>query len=122
MSISTLWSQSPLIAVPFMTGSIFIVAGLITLKFPPKKINWIYGYRTPRSMKNQERWDFAQIYSSRVMIKLGGFLVLFSLLGLAYQPKETISSMIALAAILTSTVLLIVRVEKAIKNHFDKLT
>ena len=29
------------------------------LKKPPRKINSIYGYRTPRSMKDQETWDLA---------------------------------------------------------------
>ena len=26
---------------------------------PPKSINSLYGYRTARSMKNQQTWDFA---------------------------------------------------------------
>lgn len=31
-----------------------------TYKFPPKKINGVYGYRTSSSMKSQQNWDYAQ--------------------------------------------------------------
>lgn len=66
-----------LMSVGFLTGIIFIIVGIITLKFPPKKINHLYGYRTPNSMKSQSRWDVAQLYSSKLMIIIG--IVLFSI-------------------------------------------
>jgi len=53
-------------------------------KFPPKKINSIYGYRTASSMKNQLRWDFAQLYASKQMIKYGLLLSMVGLIGLVY--------------------------------------
>jgi uncharacterized membrane protein len=45
--------------------------------FPPKNINSIYGYRTPRSMKNQDTWNVANKFSSNLMF---GFSVLFIIL------------------------------------------
>jgi uncharacterized membrane protein len=39
--------------------------------YPPKKINGLYGYRTTRSCKSQEAWDFAQRYSAKLMTILG---------------------------------------------------
>ena len=56
--------DNPLFLIPVMTGVIFIVAGWIMMKFPPKDINSLYGYRTKNSMKNKERWAFAQKYSA----------------------------------------------------------
>jgi len=47
--------DNPLFLIPSTSGLIFILAGFIMLKFPPKKINSLYGYRTSSSMKNQER-------------------------------------------------------------------
>lgn len=47
------------------------IGGAILRFFPPKKINSFYGYRTPRSMKNQENWDFAQKYAGQLMLSWG---------------------------------------------------
>jgi uncharacterized membrane protein len=120
MEIYTMNLENQLLLIPLLTGSIFTLAGLILIKFPPKKINWLYGYRTPRSMKNQESWDFAQSYSAKEMVKLGGLLLLSSILGLIYQPKQHISTIVGLVLIITVAVVLFVRVEKAIKNRFHK--
>jgi hypothetical protein len=73
--------ENPLFIIPFLTGIIFSAAGSITLRFPPKKINSLYGYRS--SMKSIERWNFAQEYFSKEIIKLGVILTtccLFSFL------------------------------------------
>ena len=59
----------------FMSGIIFILASLIMYLFPPKDINALYGYRSKRSMASQERWDFAQKYSVKQLLKGGLFMV-----------------------------------------------
>jgi len=71
----------PFLILDALTGIILIVMGFILLKYPPKEINSLYGYRTEKSMKSQEAWDFAQIFSSKLMIKAGVFLSLVGLLG-----------------------------------------
>lgn len=50
---------------------IFTVVGVVFWMYPPKKINEFYGYRTTRSRKSQEAWDFAQRYSAKLMTILG---------------------------------------------------
>ena len=50
---------------------IFLVIGLVFWMCPPKKINGFYGYRTTRSRKSQEAWDFAQRYSAKLMTIFG---------------------------------------------------
>ena len=45
--------------------------GKLFLKSPPKEINSIYGYRTSRSMKNKETWDFAHRYCGKVWYRCG---------------------------------------------------
>ena len=62
----------------FLSGIIFIITGFVMFKFPPKNINMLYGYRTTRSMKNQEQWDFSQKYSAKLLIFCGVFLILTS--------------------------------------------
>lgn len=71
-------------------------------------------------MKNQERWDFAQRYASKETIKVGAVLLLCSALGLVYQPNENVSAAIMSVIIITATIVLLVRVENAIKNRFSK--
>ena len=88
------------------------------LKYPPKKINGLYGYRTSSSMKNQERWDFAQIYSSREMIKLGLLISLNGFVGLLYHPDETPATILGLAIMIVTIIILFIRVELAIKRKF----
>lgn len=51
-------------------NAFMLVLFLVVQKFPPKKINWYYGYRTDRSMKNEETWKIAQNYSSKKAIEL----------------------------------------------------
>ena len=46
---------------------IILVVGIVFWMYPPKKINEFYGYRTTRSRKSQEAWDFAQRYSAKLM-------------------------------------------------------
>ena len=50
---------------------IFLVVGIVFWMYPPKKINEFYGYRTTRSRKSQEAWDFAQRYSAKLMTIFG---------------------------------------------------
>ena len=40
-------------------------------KKPPERINSGYGYRSARSMRSQEAWDFAQMYSGRFWFRAG---------------------------------------------------
>jgi uncharacterized membrane protein len=111
--------ESPIVLIPLITGPLFVLAGIIMLKFPPREINGLYGYRTFRSMKNQERWDFAQHYSAKEMIKLGGLLLLTSILGLLYQPVDIISLLIGIGLLIIMVTFLFIRVEKAIKARFE---
>lgn len=110
--------DNPLFLIPAMTGVIFIIGGFIMLKFPPLKINSLYGYRTSNSMKSQERWHFAQKYASIEMMKLGGFLTLTALLGLIFKPKGKLGMIVGLGLMLIMVIFLWIRVEKAIKDKF----
>lgn len=112
--------DNALFTIPLLTGVIFLMVGLIMMKFPPKKINGLYGYRTRSSMKDKERWDFAQSYSAKEFIKLGLLLALSGLLGLLFHPNESIATFIGLSLMATAVIILIVRVEKAIKKRFGQ--
>ncbi len=110
--------NNSLFGMPFIAGIGFIIAGLITSKFPPKKINMLYGYRTSSSMKNQKQWDFAQLYSSKIMLLGGIGLIGFSSLGLIFEVSEKTGSFIGFAMLITFILILLVLTERAIKQRF----
>ena len=110
--------SSPIFIICISTGIIFILTGFLTQRFPPKQINNIYGYRTKSSKKSKERWDFAQAYSSTLMIKLGIVLCFISALGLVVYFEEIVSVLMALIFILLIAITLVWRTENALKNKF----
>lgn len=61
----------------FFLPVIYIFVGLLTPKC--KHIGPV-GYRTPRSMKNQKNWDFAQKLSGKYMLILGSVILLINVL------------------------------------------
>tara|TARA_B100000378_G_scaffold244089_1_gene214260 strand:+ start:128 stop:481 length:354 start_codon:yes stop_codon:yes gene_type:complete len=116
--VEKLITDNHLFIICFGFGIISIVAGLIMRKFPPKKINALYGYRTSSSMKNQKRWDFAQIYSSAEMIKIGFLNIVISFIGFIYFLTEITSMILGLTIMILSIIVLLFRVENAIKKKF----
>ena len=55
----------------YINTLILTVVGVVFWMCPPKKINEFYGYRTTRSRKSQEAWDFAQRYSAKLITMFG---------------------------------------------------
>ncbi len=111
--------ENALIMLPILVGGIFIIAGIIMFLFPPKKINNLYGYRTPSSMKNQERWDFAQSYSSKLMIKIGVIYFSTFILGFFLKPNSLLGIVLTLILFIALVVILFIKTEKAIKSKFS---
>lgn len=107
--------------IPLLVGPIYVLAGVVMILFPPKKINGLYGYRTSNSMKNQERWDFAQKYSAMELIKLGAILLLSSGLGYLINFSEDIVLIVGILLMFGVTIILFVKVEGAIKKRFGKM-
>ncbi len=104
-----------------LVGLTFYLAALITIKFPPKGINQMYGYRTRSSMKSKEHWDFAQGYSNQKMKQLGIFFVVFSPIGVVLNASPEVSIGIFLVIMLGAIIYFIHNVEKSIKQKFGRL-
>jgi len=109
---------------PHLVGIIMLLLGLIMTKFPPKKINNWYGYRTASSMKNQQTWDEANRYSAKMMVIMGlilliaGFLltVLVNYLITDKQKAEGLMMGITIAMGILPAAIMIARTE----SHLDK--
>lgn len=78
------------------TPIIISIIGILYTRKPAQQINWLHGYRTERSMKNQETWEFAQHYFGKVCRYCGigftliTFLLLFSAWG---QPQDVVTTL-----------------------------
>lgn len=108
--------DNDLFRVPLLIGILFMLGGFAMLKFPPRKINWFYGYRTPCAMKNQKRWDFAQKYSAKLMIKLGGLSILLSAIGFFYHPEPEVAGILGIIFLIGVPLAFVIKVETAIKR------
>jgi uncharacterized membrane protein len=96
---------------------LFLSALAIAFKvFPPKKINYLYGYRTSSSMKNIENWNLANKYSANLM------LIFFLLLLLASFILELLNieaTIWLISLLLLSLGIMLFLTEKKIKQHED---
>ncbi|MFN5323858.1 MAG: SdpI family protein [Bacteroidota bacterium] len=101
-----------------ITGPLFILLGYYFSKFPPKKINNIYGYRTPRSMKSQEAWDFAQVYGAKKMMLAGLIMLVAGILLLTFNLTENIAAVLSISILLGSAIWMIVVTERELKRRF----
>jgi len=107
-----------LTGLPVMVGVIFIVFGFILKKRPPRSVNHLYGYRTPRSMKNETNWAFSQLYAANEMLQLGFILlpigVVMAFLSIESEFSE---AMISIGVLLVLVIRLFIRTERAIKRN-----
>ncbi len=112
--------ESSFFTLLILIGGIYTIVGFTTYIFPPRKINYLYGYRTSSSMKSLERWKFAQAYSTRLMIFLGLILVVISALGLLITFTNVIDFYIGFSLFILSIGFLFYKTERALKEKFPE--
>lgn len=107
--------------VPF----IMLYFGWRFQKHPPKNINSLYGYRTSRSMKNQQTWDFAHQVCGILWFRAGLILLPISLVAMLFVWGRSVEeigmwSIPVMAVQLVVLVGSIFPVERALKRSFDQ--
>lgn len=112
--------ENPFFSVLSLVGSICLIISFIFKYFPPKKINYLYGYRSARSMKSQELWDFAQRHSPMQMIYASVSMLALSVLGLFIESQKIIWMWIALALMCFLFLYFCSRTECELKNLENK--
>lgn len=93
------------------------ILSIVFLKFPPKKSNSLYGYRTARSMKNEDVWKAANAYWTRLNYTLSLICFVCPILTYFIWPQWNI-----LITITANTILLLITIpftEKHLKTLFD---
>ena len=100
--------------------------GRMMEKNPSGVVDSSFGYRTKRSMKNQDTWHFAQTYCGKLWRKWGRALIPMAVFGQALTllcPDTESMCLWSLAVTTAETVVMTViyiPVEWALKQNFDK--
>ena len=105
--------------------AIMILFGAVFTKAAPKKINYIFGYRTDMSMKNRDTWAFAHKYFGKLWVRLGLLLIPITVIPMLFVigNSENVVATVGLIVSFVNTVTLIVPIfftEKALNKAFDK--
>ena len=103
---------------------IMLVFGWIFRRQAPKKINVWYGYRSARSMKNEDTWVFAHQHIGRTWMIAGAVLLVISVIPMiaVYGKDIDTVSVVSLVLIVVQLIPLIVSLiptERALKKTFD---
>lgn len=110
-------------SVLFLYPVTLIIVGKLFLAKAPKDINDLFGYRTKRSSKNQETWDFAHKYFGEIAFKLGIFLFIATIPLLIFFKSEENFNNILMVISHTQLVIFLSPIfftERALKKNFDK--
>jgi len=114
-----------MLAVGLLFPTIMILFGTLFMKSAPKKINFLFGYRTELSMKNRDTWEFAHKYIGKLWFRFGFLLIPLVVIPmlLVIGNTENVVAIVGLIVSFVNTVTLIVPVfftEKALNKVFDK--
>ena len=98
---------------------LFLAAvALVCCLFPPKNINYWYGYRTFRSMENTENWKIANKYSAKIMLVS---MVILLLISVMFDFIEYTNDILLIVLLLISFAYLFYSTEKKIKKQNQNL-
>ena len=114
-----------MLATGLLFPAIMILFGAVFMKTAPRKINYVFGYRTDMSMKNRETWEFAHKYMGKLWFRFGFLLIPITVIPMLFVigKTENVVSAVGLAVSFLNTVVLIIPVfftEKALNKTFDK--
>ena len=104
---------------------IMLVFGWIFRRQAPKKINVWYGYRSARSMKNEDTWVFAHQHIGRTWMLVGVVLLVVSVIPMiAVYGKDDdtvgVVSLVLLFVQMLPMIMSLIPTERALKRTFDE--
>jgi uncharacterized membrane protein len=103
-----------------VTGAVLIATGFFWRRFPPSKINYLYGYRTVASMRNESTWKEANTYAPRLLLKIGLTLTLLGIMFILFPLPNKTGVIFAISIVVCGLVLLIWRTESRLSRLFDE--
>ena len=105
--------------------AIMLGAGKLFSRNAPRDINWVIGYRTTMSMKNEDTWGFAHKIAGAFWWKWGWVCLavtaaaMLLVLGRSEELVSTVGSILMFTQ-LVPVIAVIPHTEKALRRTFDK--
>ncbi|MFD3000814.1 SdpI family protein [Pontibacter toksunensis] len=100
-----------------LPGLLVLLIGFILERWPPKRVNWFYGFRTHYSMRNLENWQEGNRYYARIILGIGFISIVVSLL--CYYTLPLLLSLLApLGVMLILFMLSIVLTNEHLKRKY----
>lgn len=106
--------------------AVMVGFGAYFMKRAPKKINYVFGYRTARSMKNEDTWKFAHNFIGKIWLVCGTVLLVvgtasfFTFTANKNENAASIASLVILGVQLLVLMCSIIPTESALKKTFDE--
>lgn len=104
--------------------TIMFLFGRVMYKSAPNDINYIFGYRTTRSMKNDDTWQFAHKYCGQLWWRLGLIMLIITLVVHIsfYNSSENVIGKVTAIVMTIQVIVLILSIiptEIALKKTFN---
>jgi uncharacterized membrane protein len=109
--------MSPIIYVLTTNGLLFLLS-IIFWKFPPKKINNLYGYRTFKAMQNEDIWNFANTAFNKNLLMYAGLSFIATMLLANFIANELTWQPMVVAIL--SIIVSIIKTERALSDNFTE--
>lgn len=106
--------------------AVMVGFGAYFMRRAPKKINYVFGYRTARSMKNEDTWKFAHKLIGKIwlvcgtVLLVGGVVFFFVFTSGKDENAASIASLVILGVQLLVLMCSIIPTEIALKKTFDE--
>ena len=120
-----MWFWWFMLICDLLVPAVMLIGGQVMWKHCPKQINHFLGYRTKRSMKNMDTWKFAHEHCGHLWWKIGGILLVPSVLIHIpfYHSSEDVIGAVGLILLTIQCIILIASIfptEAALKNAFHE--
>lgn len=109
-----------------LVPAVMVGFGAYFMRRAPKKINYVFGYRTARSMKNEDTWKFAHKLIGKIwlvcgtLLLVGGVVFFFVFASGKDENAASIASLVILGVQLLVLMCSIIPTEIALKKTFDE--
>ena len=109
-----------------LVPAVMVGFGAYFMKRAPKKISYVFGYRTARSMKNEDTWKFAHKLSGKIWLVCGTVLLVvgtasfFTFTANKNENAASIASLVILGVQIMVLMCSRIPTESALKKTFDE--
>lgn len=108
--------MNPYVYVLSVNGLLFVLS-IVFYFFPPKKINALYGYRTNRSILNEDIWEFANTFFTKQLLLYATLSLVAALILATISAEITWQPM---TLMLLSLAVSVIKTEQSLNTTFDE--